>query len=91
MKKFKSHKIKETINKSNEDLNLHEIKAKTGAGNGYKHSYTISLSICRELIPAPALDTKIHRCSSPLCKWHREAGHPYPWVLQGQIQKANCT
>ena len=37
MKKFKSPKVKETINKSNEDLNLHEIKAKTGAGIDHKH------------------------------------------------------
>lgn len=37
MKKSKSHKIHEVINESNEDLNLHEIKAKTGAGSGYKH------------------------------------------------------
>lgn len=28
----KSKKISEVINKSDEDLNLHEIKAKTGAG-----------------------------------------------------------
>ena len=40
MKKYKSHKsqkIENVINESNEDLNLHEIKAKTGAGSGYKH------------------------------------------------------
>ncbi|MBQ5695838.1 MAG: hypothetical protein IIV48_04205 [Clostridium sp.] len=49
MKKFKSHKIKETINKSNEDLNLHEIKAKTGAGNGYKHSYTKDIEVSDEI------------------------------------------
>ena len=37
MKKHKSQKIKEVIHQSDEDLNLHEIKARTGAGNGYKH------------------------------------------------------
>jgi hypothetical protein len=49
MKKFKSPKVKETINKSNEDLNLHEIKAKTGAGNGYKHSYTKDIEVSDEI------------------------------------------
>ncbi|WP_297993202.1 hypothetical protein [uncultured Clostridium sp.] len=39
MKKYKSHKIEEVI-KKNDDLNLHEIKAKTGAGNGYKNITT---------------------------------------------------
>lgn len=38
MKKYKSHKIQEVIHENDEDLNLHEIKAKTGAGNGYKHN-----------------------------------------------------
>ncbi len=37
MKKYKSHKIEEVIKKTDDDLNLHEIKAKTGAGSGYKH------------------------------------------------------
>lgn len=37
MKKHKSQKIKEAIHESDKDLNLHEIKARTGAGNGYKH------------------------------------------------------
>lgn len=37
MKKYKSEKIKEAIHGTDEDLNLHEIKAITGAGNGYKH------------------------------------------------------
>ena len=37
MKNHKSHKIKEALHESGEDLNLHEIKARTGAGNGYKH------------------------------------------------------
>ena len=51
----KSKKISEVINKSDEDLNLHEIKAKTGAGNGlsstnttpvsYTHLTTISICI----------------------------------------------
>ena len=40
MKKYKSHKIEEVIEQNDEDLNLHEIKAKTGAGNGYKHNNT---------------------------------------------------
>ena len=34
----KSKKISEVINKSDEDLNLHEIKAKTGAGSGHKYT-----------------------------------------------------
>ena len=38
MKKYKSEKIKEVIHGTDEDLNLHEIKARTGAGNGYKHN-----------------------------------------------------
>ena len=37
MKKYKSHKIENVINEHDGNLNLHEIKAKTGAGNGYKH------------------------------------------------------
>ena len=36
----KSKKISEVINKSDEDLNLHEIKAKTGAGNGLSSTNT---------------------------------------------------
>ena len=40
MKKYKSHKIEEVIKKNDDDLNLHEIKAKTGAGNGYKNITT---------------------------------------------------
>lgn len=37
MKKHKSKKIHEVINEYNNILNLHQIKAKTGAGNGYKY------------------------------------------------------
>lgn len=36
MKKHKSEKIHEAIHGTKEDLNLHEIKERTGAGNGYK-------------------------------------------------------
>ena len=36
MKNYKSKKIFKIINNSNKYLNLHEIKRKTGAGNGYK-------------------------------------------------------
>ena len=36
-KNHKSHKIKEVINQHDGNLNLHEIKAKTGAGSGHKH------------------------------------------------------
>ena len=36
----KSKKISEVINKSDEDLNLHEIKAKTGAVNGLSSTNT---------------------------------------------------
>ena len=48
MKKYKSHKIQEVIHENDEDLNLHEIKAKTGAGNGYKHNNT-NLEIGEEI------------------------------------------
>ncbi len=34
----KSRKINEVINKYGYTLNLHEIKAKTGAGNGHRHA-----------------------------------------------------
>ena len=34
----KSRKINEVINKYGYTLNLHEIKAKTGAGNGHRHT-----------------------------------------------------
>lgn len=37
MKKHKSLKINEVINKYWGSLNLNEIKAKTGAGNGYRY------------------------------------------------------
>lgn len=37
MKKHKSEKIHQVVHENDRDLNLHEIKAKTGAGNGYKH------------------------------------------------------
>lgn len=36
MDTHKSKKISEVMHKSDENLNLHQIKAKTGAGNGYK-------------------------------------------------------
>lgn len=42
MKKHKSAKITEVINKYGSTLNLHEIKAITGAGNGHNHT-TISV------------------------------------------------
>ena len=35
----KSEKISQVLNESNTDLNLHEIKAKTGAGSGHKHHH----------------------------------------------------
>ena len=44
MKKYKSEKIKEVIHGTDEDLNLHEIKARTGAGNGYKHIDKVNMS-----------------------------------------------
>lgn len=44
MKKHKSNKIYEVINKYNNALNLHEIKAKTGAGNGYKNYIEVATS-----------------------------------------------
>ena len=44
MKKYKSEKIKEVIHGTDEDLNLHEIKARTGAGNGYAAQNTIKSS-----------------------------------------------
>lgn len=44
MKKHKSKKIHEVINNYNNTLNLHEIKAKTGAGNGYKHYSEVTAS-----------------------------------------------
>ena len=37
MKKYKSEKIEEVVQQHDRKLNLHEIKAQTGAGNGYKH------------------------------------------------------
>ncbi len=37
MKKHKSEKIEEVVQQHDRKLNLHEIKAQTGAGNGYKH------------------------------------------------------
>ena len=40
MKKYKSHKsqkIENVINEHDGNLYLDEIKAKTGAGSGYKH------------------------------------------------------
>ncbi|MFC3904478.1 hypothetical protein [Clostridium disporicum] len=40
----KSRKINEVINKYGYTLNLHEIKAKTGAGNGYKHIDKVNMS-----------------------------------------------
>ncbi|MCE9655525.1 hypothetical protein [Clostridium celatum] len=40
----KSEKISQVLNESNTDLNLHEIKAKTGAGNGFKHHTSTSKS-----------------------------------------------
>lgn len=43
MKKYKSEKIQEVITKSDENLNLHEIKARTGAGNGYKNHTKIEV------------------------------------------------
>lgn len=36
MKNYKSKKIFKITNNSNKYLNLHEIKRKTGAGNGHK-------------------------------------------------------
>ena len=33
----KSHKINDLIINTSKKLNLHEIKAQTGAGSGYKH------------------------------------------------------
>lgn len=50
MKKYKSEKIKEVIHRTDEDLNLHEIKARTGAGNGYKHhDYDHDIELGEEL------------------------------------------
>lgn len=37
MKKHKSEKIEEVVQQHDRKLNLHEIKAKTGAGSGHKH------------------------------------------------------
>lgn len=37
MIKHKSEKIHEVVHENDRQLNLHEIKAETGAGNGYKH------------------------------------------------------
>ncbi len=37
MKKHKSEKIQEVVHENDRNLNLHEIKVKTGAGSGYKH------------------------------------------------------
>ena len=42
MKNYKSKKIFKIINNSNKYLNLHEIKNKTGAGNGYKSNIEAS-------------------------------------------------
>lgn len=42
MEKFK--KINEVINKYGHTLNLHEIKAKTGVGNGYKYIDEVTTS-----------------------------------------------
>ena len=39
MERYKSKKINEVINKYGRSLNLHEIKVRTGAGNGHKYSY----------------------------------------------------
>ena len=38
MAKHRSEKINNVLNEHNGDLNLHEIKAKTGAGSGHKYS-----------------------------------------------------
>ena len=45
MRKHKINKIYEVINKYNNALNLHEIKAKTGAGNGYKNYIEVATQI----------------------------------------------
>ena len=37
MTKHKSEKIQEAMSNSEGKINLHTIKAQTGAGNGYKH------------------------------------------------------
>ena len=42
MKNYKSKKIFKIINNGNKYLNLHEIKNKTGAGNGYKSNIEAS-------------------------------------------------
>ena len=44
MKNYKSKKIFKIINNSNKYLNLHEIKNKTGAGNGYKNYIEVATS-----------------------------------------------
>lgn len=41
MGKNKSEKINKVLNEENRDLNLHEIKAKTGAGNGYSNTNSL--------------------------------------------------
>ena len=42
MEKHKSEKIHQVIHGSSENLNLHEIKARTGAGNGYKSDIEVA-------------------------------------------------
>ncbi|SCJ89539.1 Uncharacterised protein [uncultured Clostridium sp.] len=43
MKNNKIKKIYEVINENGRGLNLHEIKAMTGVGNGYKHSNIVNI------------------------------------------------
>ena len=44
----KSHKIQQVIDEHDRNLNLHEIKAKTGAGSGHKH-HTTDIEVADEL------------------------------------------
>ena len=57
MKKHKSEKIEEVVYKYDGKLNLHEIKAKTGAGSG--HKYTKDTVDSNPIIDKSTATTKI--------------------------------
>ena len=43
MKNHKNEKIHKAIHENDRKINLHEIKAQTGAGNGHKNSNIVNL------------------------------------------------
>ena len=65
MAKHRSEKINNVLNEHNGDLNLHEIKAKTGAGSGHKYSKeaTESTPIIKTSDDSPKSE-KIHEAVS---------------------------